>query len=85
MVGKTWLQEHEEDDLIVLISKKQTGIKADVLQACLLPPFIPGESSLFGYISLKMCSQSGPEVWLLDGPKSRQVDNEGYQSHYIAG
>lgn len=85
MVGKTWLQEHEEDDLTVLIFKKKTGIKADVLQACLLPPFIPGGSSLFHYISLKMRSQSGPEVWLLEGPKSSQVDNKGQQSQYIAG
>lgn len=78
MVGKTWLQEHEEDDLIVLIFKKQTGMNADVLQAFLPPPpFIPGGSSLFHCISLKMCSQSGPEVWLLDGPKSSQVDKEG--------
>lgn len=74
---KTWLQEHEEDDLIVLISKKQTGINAGVLQAFLLPPFYLGGSSLFHFISLKMPSQSGPEVWLLDGPKSSQVDNEG--------
>lgn len=37
MVGRTWLQEHEEDDLTVLISKKQTGIKADVLRLACFP------------------------------------------------